>query len=129
MGDSRISNYTKVRELVSKGMTSPSIVISKVPDIKNWRTARKYIKQATEELLATYDEISKPREYIAMTESLKRLKSTLISKLEEEKNLNQYFGILKYIMKLDEQLIKLCGFSNYDPASKNHRDMDEFLSK
>jgi hypothetical protein len=64
-----------------------------------------------------------------MTESLKRLKSTLISKLEEEKNLNQYFGILKYIMKLDEQLIKLCGFSNYAPASKNHRDMDEFLSK
>jgi len=129
MGDTRISNYTKVRELVAKGITSPSIVVTKVPDIKNWRTARKYIKQAAEELLDTYDEISKPREYVAMTESLKRLKSTLISKLEEEKNPNQYLGILKYVIKLDEQLIKLCGFSGYTPCSKSLRDMDEFLSK
>jgi hypothetical protein len=121
MGDTRISNYTKVRGLVSKGITSPSVVISKVPDIKNWRTARKYIKQAAEELLGTYDVISRENEYLSMVESLRKIKGDLITKMEEEKNPNQYFGILKYLIKIDEQFIKLTNLSNADPSPKDFR--------
>lgn len=124
MGDTRINNYTKVRDLVSQGITSPSIILSKIPEIKNWRTARKYIKEATEELLDTFDVISREAEYLAMVESLRGLKSDLITKMGGEKSLNQYLGILKYVMKTNEQLVKLTNLHKVSIGSKRSREFD-----
>jgi|GEM_PF-3994441 len=112
MRDSRIKNYAKVKELVLKGITSPSTVLSQVTSIKNWRTAQNYIREAIKELEDSSKTINKAEEYLVMVESLKRLKSDLMIKMESKTNINHYLSALKYVIKIDEQLIKLMNIDN-----------------
>jgi hypothetical protein len=115
MGDSRIKNYTKVKGLVLKGITSPSTIMSQVSGVKNWRTAQNYIREAVKELEDSSNTINKAEEYLVMVESLKGLKSDLVIKMESKTNLNHYLGFLKYIIKIDEQLIKLMDIGTTQP--------------
>jgi hypothetical protein len=122
MGD-RIKTYQKVKELVLKGIASPSAILSQVPNVKNWRTAKKYIKNAINELSDSSKFITQEEEYLIMIESLKSLKANLLIRMENKSNINQYLGTLKYLIKINEQLSKLMRLEDGKPI-----DLDFNLS-
>lgn len=115
MGDTRIQSYQQVVELVSKGVTSPSVVLRRIPAIQNWRTARKYISEALGEL-SKEESYAKKEEYFAQLEGLKMLRSELFLKLEEQKDTNQYLGIVKNIVGINCILFKLLSLENFNPT-------------
>jgi len=106
MSSNRIKNYQHVKELVLQGVTSPSVIVDNIPLIKNWRTAKKYVDEAIDELSKS-DTATKEMEYFAMKEGLKTLKGTLLSKIKKTRNANQYIGAVKQLLKVNAQMIKL----------------------
>jgi len=107
----RIKTYQKVKELVLKGITSPSTILNSVIEVRNWRTAKKYIKYASEEL--SEDQDGAKVEYVSIISGLKYLKSNLLLKIYRCKNENCQIGAMKQILKINDQLIKLMDLERY----------------
>ncbi|MFN7160319.1 MAG: hypothetical protein ACK4NC_01770 [Candidatus Gracilibacteria bacterium] len=107
MGDQKIKVYQRVRYLVSLGISSPTIILEEIPEIKQWRTAKKYIDQAIEEI--TLHETDTAIERSHMIESLKELRSNLALKISKTAHLNQYIGGIKQLLSINAQLIELKG--------------------
>jgi len=101
-----IKNYIKVKTLVEKGIMSPTFIMKQIPMIREWRTAKKYVDQATEELMERND-IDPKKTYSAMILNLFYLRNSLLVDMENKSNLNQKLGLIKQLLKVNEQLIKL----------------------
>jgi hypothetical protein len=107
--------YCCVKKLVLKGIISPSVVMREIVVIKNWRTAKKYVDRAVEELSAE-SEINNKNELTSIVEGLKTLKSDLLLNLEKKQHFNQSLGAVHQILKINEQLIKLLQLNTVTPA-------------
>lgn len=115
--DKRHSNYIETKDLVEKGITSPSIILKEIPSIKQWSTAKKYITHAMEELS---DESTKHSEEYALTISLlKELRSNALLRAIKSKHDNQQIGHTRVALQCTEQLVRLMALEGWS-KEKNH---------
>lgn len=109
MGDQKLEVYRQVQEYVACGVTSPSVMLQEMPQIKQWRTAKKYIEQAIKEISSQDAVYQHEREIMLST--LIEHRSALVMRLKGTKHLNQYIGGIKQLLAIQHQIIQLTGMS------------------
>lgn len=109
--------YLKVKQLVANGVVSPSVVMQEITEVKNWRTAKKYVDKAIQEL--GDDQHDKKARFKSSVTCVERLKSRVFQKALTVKNTNQQIGYIKQYVKLEELYRKQLGFKD---GYNNERD-------
>lgn len=126
MGDQKLDVYRQVQKYVACGVTSPSVLLQEIPQIRQWRTAKKYIEQAIKEIASENPKYQYERD--VMLSTLTEHRSILVIKLKGTKHMNQYIGGVKQLLAIQHQIIQLTGMS-FKGDIRDFEDPEDVLDR